>query len=110
MEELLANAQEFVDSAEDNLIKKRFNACVSDYFKAMTNLCDYKIYSEMKIVVKNHNERFDLLKKYYPYIYEKIFDLFKKYRESYNLRLNREDAMLLKKYVYELKRIISDKK
>jgi hypothetical protein len=109
MKELLQNAEEFLESAEDNLVKSRFNASVSDFFKAITNLCDYHIYNNQKIVIKNHNERFDLLKKYYPEIYEKVFSLFKKYRDSYNLRLNKEDALQLKDYAYELKTIISSK-
>ncbi len=110
MEELLDNANEFLESAEDNILKNRFNAAVSDFFKAITNLCDYWIYRDTKIAVKNHNERFDLLKKYYPEIYERVFVLFKKYRDSYNLRLQKEDAVLLKEYAYELKRIAADKK
>jgi len=110
MKELLENAKEFLESAEDNLSKKRFNASVSDFFKAITNFCDYLIYEDTKIVVKNHNERFDILKKYYPNIYEKVFKVFKKYRESYNLRLKSEDAAILKDHAYEIRRIIEDKK
>lgn len=110
MKELLENAEEFLESAEDNLLKGRFNAAVSDFFKAITNLYDYLIYKDTKIVVKNHNERFDLLRKYYPEAYDKVFKLFRKYRDSYNLRLKEEDALSLKKYAYELKRIVENKK
>jgi hypothetical protein len=108
--ELLANGKEFLESAEDNLLKARFNAAVSDFFKAITNFSDYLIYKETKIIIKNHNERFDILKKYYPELYSKIFGLCKKYRDSYNLRLNKSDALLLKENAYEVRRLIENKK
>ena len=53
MEELLKNAEEFFESGEDNLKKKRFNVAVSDFFKAIAILCDYLIYRETKIMLLN---------------------------------------------------------
>jgi len=58
MEELLENAEEFLDLGEDNFKKQRWNAAVSDFFKSISNFCDYIIYKEIKIFPKNHNERF----------------------------------------------------
>ena len=109
MKEILLNANEFLASAEDNLKKKRWNASVSDFFKAISNFSDFLIYKELRIFTKNHNERFQLLKKYFPKIYKKILDLFSTYRKSYNLRLKKEDALKLKKFAYELKNIVSNK-
>ena len=63
MRELILNAEEFLASAEDNLSKGRWNAAVSDFFKAIANFCDYLIYKEIKLFPKNYNERFDILKK-----------------------------------------------
>jgi uncharacterized protein (UPF0332 family) len=110
MEELIENADEFLASAEDNLAKGRYNASVSDFFKAIANLCDYSIYKEIKLLPKNHNERFGLLRIHFKEIYEKLSDLFQLYRESYNLRLKKEDALKLKRYAYELKEFIHSKK
>lgn len=109
-EELLDNAKEFLEAAEDNLTKSRFNVAVSDFLKAITGFCDYLIYKDIKIIIKNHNERFEILKKYYQKIYLKIFNLFKKYRDSYVLKLNKNDALTLKEYAYELKRTTENKK
>ncbi|MBU0761099.1 MAG: hypothetical protein KJ600_01675 [Nanoarchaeota archaeon] len=64
----------------------------------------------MKILPKNHNERFDLLDKYLPEVYKKVSELFKKYRESYNLRLTKLDASKVKEYAYELRDIVKNKK
>ncbi|MDP4039942.1 MAG: hypothetical protein Q8P57_05185 [Candidatus Pacearchaeota archaeon] len=110
MEEILQNAIEFLESAEDSLKKQRWNVAVANYFKSASNFCDYLIYKEIKLFPKNHNERFQLLEKYFPEIHKIIIDLFKKYRESYNLRLKRRDALPVRQFAYELKTRISDKK
>ncbi len=110
MEELIENAEEFIASAEDNIKKERWNAAVADFFRAIANLCDYLIYKEIKIIPKNHAERFDLLKKYFINIFERVDKLFEKYRESYNLRMKEEDARMLKSYVEELKNAIRENK
>lgn len=106
MKELLKNVNEFLDSGEDDLKKRRFNVAVSDFFKAIVILCDYLIYKEMKIIPKSHNERFSLLKKYFRKIYTKVSKFFKIYTKSYNLRLGKEEANKLKNYAYELKNTV----
>lgn len=110
MEELLKNAEEFLESAEENFEKKRYNACVSDYFKEIVILADYLIYREIKRVPKNHNERFYLLKRYFEEVYERVSVLFKTYTESYNLRLGLKDAEEVKKYANEFKNYVDSKK
>ena len=85
MEELLDNVEEFLASGEENLKKKRYNAAITDFFKAIAILADYLIYKEIKLMPKNHDERFSLLKKYYSEIYDKISPLFETYTKSYNL-------------------------
>ena len=97
MKEILDNAFEFLESAEDNLIKNRFNASVSDFFKSIVTYCDYIIYRKIRNLPKNHNERFDLLKKYFPDLFKNTFELFKKYRDSYNLRLTKKRCFKYKK-------------
>ena len=110
IEDLLKNADEFLESGKDNLSKKRFNAAVSNFFKAIVILCDYLVYRDMKIIPKNHNERFSILEKYFKEIYTKVSELFQTYTASYNLRLEEKDANKLKNYAYELKNSILDKK
>ncbi|MFA5797265.1 MAG: hypothetical protein WC916_04480 [Candidatus Woesearchaeota archaeon] len=110
MKELLDNIAEFIESGEENLKKNRFNAAASDFFKAIVISCDYLIYKEIRILPKNHNDRFSLLKKYFPDIYLKVSNLFKKYVDSYNLRLEQKDAISIKTYSYEIRTIIKNKK
>ena len=110
IDDLLKNVQEFLDSGEDNLKKKRFNASVADYFKAIVILCDALIYREMRTLPKNHNDRFRLLDLYFKGIYDEISSLFKIYIDSYNLRLSFEDSNKLKNYANELKNLIDKKR
>ncbi|MAG78359.1 hypothetical protein CL616_03270 [archaeon] len=110
MEELLKNVVEFLESGEDNLKKRRFNASVSDFFKAIVILCDYLIYKEIKTMPKNHKDRFSLLKTYFRDIYNQVSKLFDIYIKSYNLRLNEDDANKIKEYANELKKFVEDQK
>ena len=110
MDELLKNANEFLESGEDNLKKNRFNASVSDFFKAIVIFCDYLIYREMKIMPKNHNDRFSLLDKYFHEIYTNVSELFKTYIKSYNLRLDKDDVIKVKNYANGLKDFVINKK
>jgi hypothetical protein len=109
MDDLLKNAEEFLESGEDNLEKERFNAAVADYFKAIAILCDHLIYRDIKTMPKNHNDRFSLLMKYFKDIYTKVSLLFNTYKKSYNLRLKKEDALELKSYADELKNLVKNK-
>jgi ribosomal protein S18 len=106
MKELLENAEEFRESGNENLNKKRFNVAASDFFKSIVIFCDYLIYREIKRLPKNHNDRFNLLSIYFPEIYKNVNLLFKVYIKSYNLKMNFKEVVLLKKYSDELKRIV----
>jgi len=110
MEELLENVKEFFESGEENIVKKRFNVAVSDYFKAIVILCDYLIYREMKVMPKNHRDRFSLLEKYFKNVYDPVSKLFETYTKSYNLRLGEKEANEVKRYANELKEIVVNKK
>ena len=110
MEELLKNANEFLDSGNDNFIKERYNVAVSDFFKTIAILSDYLIYTKIKSLPKNHNDRFHYLKLYFGDIYSHVSFLFKTYTNSYNLRLNKGDAEKVRDYANELKNIITNKK
>lgn len=109
MEQLLKNANEFLESADENLIKKRYNASVSDFFKSIVIYCDYLVYQEIRRLPKNHNDRFNLLKIHFEEIYGNVSILFKTYIKSYNLSMNKEDAIKLKEYTNELKKFIENK-
>jgi len=110
MEHLQENAREFFESGEDNLKKQRFNAATSDFFKAIVVSCDYLIYSEIKRLPKNHGDRFSILEKYFPTIYEIVSKLFRPYTNSYNLKSTKRQAEKFKEYAKEIQEFIRNKK
>jgi len=109
MKELIENIKEFLESGEDNLAKERFNAATSDFFKAIAISCDYLLEKEIKIIPKNHAERFSLLNKHFKEIYNKVSELFSAYVRAYNSKINKEDALKLRKYAYRIRDIINKK-
>jgi len=42
-EDLKANIKEFLETAEENLEKKRFNSSINSYFKAIAALCSLNL-------------------------------------------------------------------
>jgi uncharacterized protein (UPF0332 family) len=110
MKQLLINAMEFLDSAEDSFKKRRFNASASDFFKTIVVFCDYLVYKEIKRLPKNHADRFNLLEIYFKDIHKNVKLLFKIYTGSYNLRSTKEDVIKLRDYANELNDIVFNKK
>ncbi len=102
-DDLLRNADEFLASGEENLARRRYNAAVSDFFKAVVILCDRRLYGEMRVLPKNHTERFGLLKRHLPALHRRVSALFRTYTRSYNLRSTREEAAAVKAYAIELR-------
>ncbi len=103
--DLYSNFKDFLNSANDELKKERYNPAVSNYFKAIAILCDWKIYKERRLIPKNHSERFLFLQTHFSEAYDLISPLFKEYRESYNIRMELKDVLKLKENVEKLKRL-----
>jgi uncharacterized protein (UPF0332 family) len=106
-EDLLANFKEFLESGKDELEKQRYNSSVTSYFKAVAVLCDLKIYQERRLLPKNHQERFLFLQVNFPEVYKITTDLFNSYRDSYNIRMQKQDALKLKENVEKLKKLLN---
>ena len=107
--DLKANIKEFLESAEDDLIKKRYNSAIASYFKALSTLCDLKIYELKRVLPKNHSERFLFLKTSFPEVYKIISSLFDIYTKTYNLRLGIKEALLFKENVSKIRKLFEEK-
>ncbi len=103
--DLRLNYLEFLESGNDELIKQRYNSAVNSFFKAVAVLCDLNIYIKIRILPKNHSDRFNLLRQNFPQVYQIVSDLFKRYTDSYNLRMDKEDVIYLKQNAEKLKKI-----
>ena len=104
-EDLKKNIKEFLESAEDDLQKERYNSSISSFFKAIAVMCDLKIYQDKRILPKNHAERFLFLKTDYKESYLIVSLLFQRYKDSYNLRIKKNDALEVKKNVERIRAI-----
>ena len=107
--DLLLNFKDFYNSGNDELEKQRYNPAISSYFKALVILCDWKIYTERGLLPKNHNERFDFLRQYFPKAYSLVDSIFDEYRKSYNLRMEKMDALKVKENVEKLRSLFEVK-
>jgi uncharacterized protein (UPF0332 family) len=108
-DDLKQNVKEFLESAEEDLAKGRYNSAINSYFKAIAALCDLNIYLIKRVLPKNHNERFLFLKTSFPEVYEILSPLFSEYTKTYNLRLGKKEALLFKKDAERIKHIFEGK-
>lgn len=108
--DLLRNFVDFLNSGEDELKKQRYNPAVNSFFKAVVIYCDLKIYKKTGMLPKNHQERFLLLETHFPEAYKIVSGSFKKYTDSYNLRMEKADVLLVKEDVEKIKKIFGTEK
>ena len=97
--DIKSNFKDFKASGDDELSKGRYNPAVVSYFKAIAVLCDLKIYMARGLLPKYHKERFLFLNVHFPEIAQILSGLFKKYTDSYNLRMSKTDAMEMQENV-----------
>lgn len=76
--------------------RKRYRAAVSNYYKALTELCGYLVLKKLNKVPKNHTEIFLFLKVSFPDVYEVTNGMFKIYQESYISNKNEEECKKIK--------------
>ncbi len=82
--------------------KKGMNSeSVSNYFKSMFAICDLVLYRKIKIIPKDHTERFSLLKRNSYFLYEMLDRLFSTYRETYTKTLSPARAEHIKRKLEE---------
>jgi len=106
---LKVNIQEYLESAERDLIEGKHNSAINSYFKAIAAICDLNIYILKRVLPKNHNERFLFLKTSFHEVYGILSPLFKEYTKTYNLRLGKKEALLFKENVTRIKHLFEKK-
>ena len=101
---LKKNFREYIEIAEYSFSKKKFNASVSLYYKALVELCDLELLAKTGRLGANHTERFSMLEKTSPSLYRTASRLFRYYRDSYNKEISHTVASLVKKEVEDAKK------
>jgi hypothetical protein len=105
-EAIKKNYQEFLEIAAYSFQKKKFNASVTLYYKALVELCDLQLYRKTGKLGANHNERFELLQQYSSELYLIASKLFRFYRDSYNKEISETIAKLVKEEVENAQKIV----
>lgn len=108
-EDLKANIEEYLESAERDFNESKYNSAINSYFKAIAAICDLNIYILKRVLPKNHNERFLFLKTSFYEIYEILSPLFKEYTKTYNLRLSKKEVLLFKKNARKINELFEKK-
>jgi HEPN domain-containing protein len=102
LDELKANAQEYLEDADYLYNKGHYNSALNLYFKALVAICDYIILRDTGKLPRNHSERFRILEERYPNIYDIVDFHFNNYRKTYLMRATKEWVEVLKNDVHNL--------
>ena len=103
---LLANFQEFYDLAQDAFVKKKYNGAVTLFYKALVELCDYALFTSQGKLGANHRDRFELLQRHHPALYEVASKLFRFYQDSYSKRISPTIAEVIKEHVERAQQLV----
>ncbi|MBW2981325.1 hypothetical protein KY343_00465 [Candidatus Woesearchaeota archaeon] len=103
MGELTENIKKILSSAELVYSNKDFTSATILYFKAVFSVIDLILLKSEGKAPKDHTERFRVLEKSYPDLYEFLDKYFKIYRDTYSTTIDKETCDKVKENV---KRII----
>jgi len=89
-DDLISNAKEYFENAFSAQKRKQYNTSVTLFFKTISSLADLYIFNKENRIPSSHSERFRILQRKYPKIYEYLDKNFSFYQDSYRLKLNLE--------------------
>jgi hypothetical protein len=96
---LLDNSKTFIGSAKTIYLKKDFTSATILYFKALFSILDLIILKDKGKSPKDHGERFRILERDYPNFYILLDKIYPVYRDTYNVKINKETCDSIKKDV-----------
>ncbi len=110
IEGLEEGVAEFSKSAEDDEAKGRLRSSAVLYFKAIAGLCDIIVYLRLRKIPDNHEERFRLLERCAPNVYNLVSNTFSIYTKTYRRNLSKEELGRLKDVFKRVKEIAEQAK
>jgi hypothetical protein len=102
---LAQNITEFSRGAAAALEAGAFNTATTLYFKALAVLADWHLYHRTRRLPKNHAERFRILQREAPRLYQLLDQAFPLYQDSYKLRIDEETAQTMKRFYDEARHL-----
>ena len=104
-DEMKKGIDEYIQAAIEDEERARKRAATIMYFKAIGTICDYIIYSKLKKVPDNHNERFRILENHFPELYSILNGLFPIYQQTYRSDINTEQLEMIKNGLRKVKEL-----
>ena len=101
-EELITNIKKILSSAELVYSNKDFTSATILYFKAVFSAIDFILLKLEGKTPKDHTERFRVLEKSYPDLYEFLDKYFKVYRDTYSISIDKETCDKIKENVKKI--------
>ncbi len=98
--------EEFLEEGLSAEKKKRYRVAVSNYYKAITEVCSFLIKNKTGKVPNNHSEIFLFLKVHFPDINEMINLAFEVYTKAYDSSIDKDECERVKNAI---KKIVSEK-
>jgi hypothetical protein len=98
---MITKEQIFVfKSSADKIFKiEDYTSATILYFKTLFAIQDFILLEKIGYSPKDHTERFELLKKYFPVEYDDIDLEFNTYRNTYSTIISKETCLRIKKLV-----------
>ena len=98
-DELTKNVKLILKSADLVYLNKDYTSATILYFKTLFLALDLIILKSSGKTPKDHTERFRILQKDYPNLYESLDKYFKIYRDTYSISIDKETCGVIKDYV-----------
>ena len=96
---LIENIKSFLDSAELIFTKEDYTSSTILLFKALFLTLDLIVLRKVGKTPKDHSERFRILQKEFPELYELLDKFYPVYRETYTLKIEKEICLKIKENV-----------
>ncbi|MFO8016676.1 MAG: hypothetical protein R6U32_06225 [Candidatus Woesearchaeota archaeon] len=103
---LRSNLEEFYELAELAYNKGKYNAAAALYYNALVEVCDLVLLKELNKIGANHTERFSLLERHSPQLYQTARKLFRFYRDSYSKQVSKAVVESMRDNVEISKRMV----
>ena len=105
LEGLEDGVKEFSKSADEEERAGRLRSSAVLYFKAIADLCDIIVYLRLRKIPDNHEERFRLLERCAPNVYNLLHSTFQIYTKTYRKNLTKEEHGRIKDVFKRVKEI-----
>ena len=102
MKELQENIQRLWRSAELIYKDGDYTSSTILYFKCIFGIMDLIIYQKLRVIPKDHTERFEILKEDFPKYYLILDKIYSIYRDTYSNRIEKEKCEGVKKNVLSI--------